>query len=165
MLSFESSGIGSLPRDARSIAFVKKLEAAAPYLGYFLAADPPFFHLREASMTLAASAPGVLTIESFLDAHNRLYDAAVQHCAVVGDKPESLDEPFEVNLVHEVLRSDSKLQRQAMRRLHPALVIAATASPALSKRAFQEAERTWGRTLAEFHSREHFLHEFEKAFK
>ena len=165
VISFESSGVLHLAKDARSIAFMKKLEATASYVGYFLNADAPFYHLRKAIMAIASSAPGALTVESFLAVHDRLYQAAVEHCAFVGDSHEPLEEQFEVNLPPDILRTDRDLQRRAMRHLHPTLVLSATASPALLKRAFTEAEQVWGRVVADFDSREHFLHEFEKAFQ
>jgi hypothetical protein len=44
-------------------------------------------------------------------------------------------------------------------------LLALTSSPQLSKQAFKEAERTWGRTVAEFDSREAFVQKFEQAYR
>jgi hypothetical protein len=52
-----------------------------------------------------------------------------------------------------------------MRGLHAAIMIALSASPKLSKRAFSEAERIWGRSVADFDSPEAFLREFERTFR
>jgi hypothetical protein len=119
VISFESAGVPSLLRDERARACVAKLVQAAPYLGYFLSADAPHYHLRTISKALAWVTSGDLTYDSFLQAHHRLYEGAVAHCAAVKDKPEQFEEIFVVNLLpgsKKPSRTDG-LGRQQRRRL------------------------------------------------
>lgn len=167
LLSFEDAGVsGNWTRDARARRFVASLEAAVPFVGYFLNGNAPFFHLRKISLALSYASPDGPTVDTCVQAHHRLYQAAAAHCPVVGDTDlDRVEEVFVVNLPHEVLHQNPVLQARAMRELHEVLLLALTSSPQLSSLAFTEAERTWGRSVAEFDSPEAFVGEFERTYR
>jgi hypothetical protein len=168
MLSFENVGITNPSQDARSRQYIAKVIDAAPFVGYYLHGDAPFFHLRKISLALSYSeSHGTFMTDLFLEAHHRLYNDAAAHGQALGDESNKslIEEVFVVNLIHEFLHQDPLLQARAMRAMYPSLVATLSASPALLKLAFAEAERTWKRSVNEFESREGFLRAFEKTFK
>jgi hypothetical protein len=165
VLSFEKARVRDFPQDPRAELFLSNLERAAPFMGYFLNGDAPFFHLRKVSAALARNESGILTTKTFIAAHYRLYQAAEAHCLAVGDSQDAMEEVFVVNLPHEILREDARSQARAMRELHPILLMTMVASAGLRRVAFAEAERIWGRPAADFSSAATFVREFEKAFR
>ncbi len=165
MISFEKAGIPSLVKDGQAVLFLKNAADAAPYLGYFINGDPPLYHLRSISLALSNFQPEGQTVEGFVAAHHGLYNAAAAHCQQVGDLPSALEEVFVVNLVHELLTGDPKLQARAMRALSPSLQRIDAASPQLRKRVFTEAERIWNRKVTDFPSQDDFVREFERTYK
>jgi hypothetical protein len=165
MISFEKAGIPSLVKDGQAALFLKKAADAVPYLGYFINGDPPMYHLRNISLALSNFQPEGQTVDGFVAAHHRLYNAAAAHCQQVGDLPSALEEIFVVNLVHEVLTRDPKLQARAMRALSPCLQNIDTASPQMRKRMLTEAERIWNRRVADFLSQADFIREFDRTYK
>jgi hypothetical protein len=165
IISFEGAGIANASRDPRSRSYLRRLVEAVPYVGYFLNGDPPLFRLRAFIMALAHSETSGPTVESFMNAHNRLYERATAHCTTVGDLPSTMEEIFIVNIIPDVLRDNPKLQARAMRALFPTFEQVRSASPQLRKRVFSEAEQIWGRSVGNFASPEVFVRDFERAFK
>jgi hypothetical protein len=159
MLLFEKAGIALPQNDLRSRRFLAELRGLFPGFCYFIHADPPFYHLRNISMALAADQAEP---DAFLTTHHQCFLDASKIALNLGDlQSKILEDAFIVNLLHRHM--DNKIRLRALKTLRPMLLAALDDQDSkLSAKAFREAALLTDRNFDEFSSARAFVLEMEQ---